>query len=161
MAARDQVKVAAAQYPIGRPASMHEWRGKAARWVADGAETGAEILVFPEYGMIEAAALFGAAVAADLERTLDAVAEAAADMDTVYAELARQHAVHILAPSGPLRRVDGRFVNAARLITPAGRSGVQEKRMLTPFERAWGVAPGQTAPRFRDGARPNRRRHLL
>jgi predicted amidohydrolase len=138
------MRVAAAQYPIGQPKSMEEWREKAARWVADGAGTGAEILVFPEYGAIEAAAAFGAAVSADLERTLAAVAGAAAEMESLYAELARRHTVFILAPSGPLRRSDGRFVNAARLVTPAGRIGVQEKLIMTPFERAWGVAPGRS-----------------
>ena len=143
MAARERMRVAAAQYPIGQPKSMEEWREKAARWVADGAGTGAEILVFPEYGAIEAAAAFGAAVSADLERTLAAVAGAAAEMESLYAELARRHTVFILAPSGPLRRSDGRFVNAARLVTPAGRIGVQEKLIMTPFERAWGVAPGR------------------
>jgi predicted amidohydrolase len=143
MAVRDRVKVAAAQYPIDRPNSMQEWRDKAARWVADGAATGAEILVFPEYGAIEVAAAFGAAVAGDLQRTLAAVAGAATDMDAHYADLARQHGVHILAPSGPSRGARGRFVNAARLVTPAGRIGVQEKLIMTPFERAWGVTPGR------------------
>jgi predicted amidohydrolase len=142
MAARDRMKIAAAQYPIGQPKSMGEWREKAARWVADGAATGAEILVFPEYGAVEAAATFGAAVSADLERTLAAVAGAATEMEALYAELARRHGVYVLAPSGPLRRSDGRFVNGARLVTPAGRIGVQEKLIMTPFERAWGIAPG-------------------
>src|SRR5918999_1419626 len=96
MGVRDRVKVAAAQYPIDQPKSMQEWGDKAAGWVADGAGTGAEILVFPEYGAIEAAATFGAIVAADLERTLAAVAGAAAEMDALYAELARRHGVHIL-----------------------------------------------------------------
>jgi predicted amidohydrolase len=142
MAARDRVKVAAAQYPIDRPGAMQEWRDKTERWVREGADTGAKILIFPEYGMVEAAAAFGVTVAADLQRTLAAVAEAAANMDALYVELARQFAVHILAPSGPLRRADGRLVNAARVITPAGRTGVQEKLILTPFERVWGVASG-------------------
>jgi predicted amidohydrolase len=142
MAARVRIRVAAAQYPIGQPKSMEEWREKAARWVADGGATGAELLVFPEYGAIEAAAAFGAEVSADLERTLAAVAGAAAEMEALYAELARRHGVFVLAPSGPLRRSDGRFVNAARLVTSAGRTGVQEKLIMTPFERAWGVAPG-------------------
>jgi len=71
------------------------------------------------------------------------VADLADKMDAVYAGLAHQHAVHILAPSGPVRRAaDGAFVNAARLITPSGRMGVQEKLIMTPFERDWGVAPG-------------------
>jgi hypothetical protein len=39
-----RLKVTAAQYPLDRPRSMREWRNKATRWVADGAESGAEIL---------------------------------------------------------------------------------------------------------------------
>ena len=142
-ARRARVKVAAAQYPVDRPGTLQEWRDKTARWVAAGAETGAELLVFPEYGMIEAAAAFGTAMEADLEGTLSAVAAEAANMAAFYTELARRCAVHILTPSGPLGRADGRVVNTARLITPAGRTGVQEKLILTPFERAWGVAPGR------------------
>ena len=143
MPKRDQLKVAVAQYPIGQPSTVAEWREKAARWVRRGAETGAELLIFPEYGAIEAAATFGADIAADLQRTLSAVAGLADEMDAFYAELAGQHRVHILTPSGPVRRADGAFVNAARLVTPAGRMGVQEKLIMTPFERDWGVAAGE------------------
>lgn len=140
---RDRLKVAAAQYPVGEPATMAEWREKAADWVARGAATGADLLVFPEYGAIEVAATFGSAIASDLQQTLSAVASVADEMDAFYAELARRHGVHILAPSGPVRRTDGRFVNAARLLTPTGRMGTQEKLIMTPFERDWGIAPGQ------------------
>jgi predicted amidohydrolase len=50
--------------------------------------------------------------------------------------------VHIRAASGPARRDGGRFVNAARLFAPSGAMGVQEKLLMTPFERDWGVSPG-------------------
>jgi len=140
---RDRLMLAAAQYPIGEPATMAEWREKVAQWVARGAETGAELLVFPEYGAIEVAATFGSAIASDLQQTLSAVAGLADEMDAYYAELAQRHDVHILAPSGPVRRADGRFVNAARLLTPSGRMGTQEKLIMTPFEREWGIAPGE------------------
>lgn len=142
MAKRDLIKVTVAQYPIGQPSTVAEWRGKTARWVASGAETGAGLLVFPEYGAIEVAASFGLEIASNLQRTLSAVAGLSDEMDTYFAELAGRHDVHILAPSGPVRRPDGAFVNAARLVTPAGRMGVQEKLMMTPFERDWGIAPG-------------------
>src|SRR5690606_36340310 len=142
MARPDRIKVAVAQYPIDEPATVAEWRENAARWVASGAETGAQLLVFPEYGAIEIAATFGGEIAGNLQRTLAAVAGLADDMDAFHAELAARHGVHILAPSGPVRRPDGTFVNAARLVTPAGRMGVQEKLIMTPFERDWGVAAG-------------------
>src|SRR5690606_14003343 len=133
---------AVAQYPIDEPATVAEWRENAARWVASGAETGAQLLVFPEYGAIEITATFGGEIAGNLQRTLATVASLADEMDAFYAELATQPGVHILTPPGPVRRADGFFVNAARLVTPAGRMGVQEKLIMTPCERDWGIAPG-------------------
>lgn len=143
MPARKLLTVAVAQYPIGQLSTMAEWRGKVAHWVSRGAETGAQLLVFPEYGAVEVAATFGSEIASDLQRTLSAVAGLADEMDAWYAELAARHGVHILTPSGPVRRTDGAFVNAARLVTPAGRMGVQEKLIMTPFERDWGITPGR------------------
>ena len=55
-----------------------------------------------------------------------------------------RHKVHILAASGPSARPGGRYVNAARLFTPTGRMGVQEKMIMTPFERNWGISAGET-----------------
>ena len=45
---RDRLVVASAQYPIEAPASFGAWQDKQARWVEDGAATGAELLVLPE-----------------------------------------------------------------------------------------------------------------
>lgn len=141
-AAPRKLKVAAAQYPIGEPATLAEWEAKIVAWVAEGAATGAELLVFPEYAAIEQAAAFGPAVSGDLGKTLATVADESERRVALHAELARRHDVHILVGSGPVQRADGRYVNAAQLVTPAGRVGVQEKIIMTPFERDWGIAPG-------------------
>ena len=143
-----RLRVAAAQYPLDPVESFEAWTRKITAWVADGAATGAELLVFPEYGAIEIAAAAGAEAAASLTRTLAAVADRLEDMDQVHADLARAYGVHILAASGPRRRADGAFVNAARLVTPEGRIGVQDKVIMTPFEHAWGVVPGGPARVF-------------
>ncbi|HKZ97379.1 MAG TPA: carbon-nitrogen hydrolase family protein [Hyphomicrobiaceae bacterium] len=142
MAPRDKLAVAAAQYPIEQPATLAAWRDKIARWVGDGADTGAELLVFPEYAAIEQAACFGGAVASDLSATLEKVAELAGERVAFHAELARRHRVHILAGSGPLKTSGGRFVNAAQLVAPSGCIGEQQKIVLTPFERDWGISAG-------------------
>jgi predicted amidohydrolase len=142
MAKLDTLKIAAAQYPIDQPASLGEWQDKVARWVADGAATGAELLVFPEYAAIEQAACFGPEVYGDLNTTLETVAGLAGERVAFHGELAKKHGVHILVGSGPLRKSDGRFVNAAQLVTPGGQVGEQEKIIMTPFERDWGVAAG-------------------
>jgi predicted amidohydrolase len=142
MTHRQTLKVASAQYPIDQPATLDAWRDKIARWVADGAATGAEVLVFPEYAAIEQAAALGEKVYRDLDATLDAVAELEADRVALHQELAKRHGVHILVGSGPSRKGAGRYVNAAQLVTPNGNIGVQEKLIMTPFETDWGISAG-------------------
>lgn len=142
MPAPQTLKVAAAQYPIGQPASLAEWEAKVAAWVAGGAATGAKLLVFPEYAAIEQAAAFGPKVYADLTTTLEKVAELAPARVAFHAALAQKHDVHILVGSGPAVDTAGRFVNAAQLVTPDGAVGVQEKLIMTPFEHDWGVTAG-------------------
>jgi predicted amidohydrolase len=136
-----RIRVADAQYPLDALGTLAAHRDKLARWVAEAAGSGAQLLVFPEYGAMEYASAAGAAAAADLQASLAAVSEALPEMDAAHAELARQHGVHILASSGPSRR-GTRYVNAARLFSPSGPAGVQEKLMMTPFERGWGIAAG-------------------
>lgn len=135
-------RIAAAQYPIDQPADLVAWKSKIRHWVAEGAATGAKLLVFPEYAAIEQAACFGPSVYGDLAATLDAVASEAGARVALHAELAREHGVHILVGSGPVRKSNGGFVNAAQLVTPDGGIGEQEKIIMTPFERDWGISPG-------------------
>ena len=142
MTKRSTLTVSAAQYPIGQPDSLDAWESKIADWVAAGAKTGAELLVFPEYAAIEQAACFGPSVYSDLQTTLEKVAEIAGERVAYHAELAKKHDVHILVGSGPVKRSDGRFVNSAQLVTPTGLVGEQEKIIMTPFEHGWGVTGG-------------------
>lgn len=136
------LRVAAAQYPIGQPSSLAAWEAKITSWVEDGVATGAELLVFPEYAAIEQAACFGPEVYNDLTTTLERVAALAEERVAFHAALAARHKVHILVGSGPAKHADGRFVNAAQLVTPKGAVGVQEKLIMTPFEHNWGVTAG-------------------
>lgn len=135
----DRVRIALAQYPIDGFAARTAYDDKIARWVAEAAGTGAELVVFPEYGAMEIAHAHGLAVASDLDASLAAVAGEVAALDALHADLARRHRVHILAASAPDRRADGRFVNVARLFAPSGRFVRQEKLMMTPFEHRWGI----------------------
>ncbi|KWT66000.1 hydrolase, carbon-nitrogen family [Hyphomicrobium sulfonivorans] len=148
MSLRTTLKAASAQYPIGQPANLDEWRHKIAGWVANGAATGAEILVFPEYAAIEQAAALGEHVYSDLAATLHAVAELEQSRIDFHRELAMRHNVFILVGSGPSRKPDGRYVNAAPLVTPKGNVGVQEKLIMTPFEVDWGITASANARVF-------------
>jgi predicted amidohydrolase len=137
-----RLRIAAAQYPPEAFPSLGACRDKLARWVSEAAGNGAELLVFPEYGAMEYAPAAGASAAGDLGASLAAVSDALPEMDAAHADLARRYGVHILAASGPSAR-GGAFVNAARLIAPSGRIGTQEKLIMTPFERDWGVSGGR------------------
>lgn len=138
----DTLHVASAQYPIGQPTSLKEWEDKIAAWVKSGAATGASLLVFPEYAAIEQAACFGPEVYSDLQSTLHKVAELAPSRVALHTELAKKYNVHILVGSGPAIKADGSFVNAAQLVAPNGRASEQEKLVMTPFERDWGISAG-------------------
>jgi predicted amidohydrolase len=128
------MKVATAAYPLDWLDSWAAYEDKLVTWVSDAAAQGAELLVFPEYGAMELATLDGAEVAADLERSLHAVSDRLGDADQVHMTLAAEHGVHILAASGPAL-TDKRPVNRARLITPTGQIGVQDKQIMTRGER--------------------------
>ncbi len=136
------VRIAAAAYPFDWLDDFDAYRAKISAWVADAADC--DLLVFPEYGAMELAALGGPAVAADLEASLHEVARHAPARDALHAELAAAHGVHILAASAP--HFDGQHVNGARpvnratLYGPQGRIGDQDKQVMTRFEREdWNV----------------------
>ncbi|QBF33209.1 carbon-nitrogen hydrolase family protein [Thalassococcus sp. S3] len=136
------MKVATAAYPLDWFDTWAQYEDKLASWVSEAASNGATLLVFPEYGAMELATLAGATVAGDLEGSLHAVSDLMAEADALHARLAAEHDVHILAASGPAA-ADPRPVNRARLITPDGAVGVQDKQIMTRFEREeWHVASG-------------------
>jgi predicted amidohydrolase len=136
--------VAAAQYPIDRLGSWQAYKSKLVRWVESAAREGAQLLVFPEYGGMELASLFGPEVERDLRRQLGAVAGLEADVAGLHADLARRAGVYILAASAPALAADGGYRNRARLASPeGGPAGAQDKVVMTRFERErWGVSGG-------------------
>ena len=135
-------RVAAAQYPIDRLADWHAYAAKVAQWVAQAAEGGAALAVFPEYGAMELASLDPATMG-DLAGSIETVSALLPRVDALHAELSARHGMHILAASAPRKDADGRFRNAARLFAPSGRMGVQDKLVMTRFEREeWGIAAG-------------------
>lgn len=151
---RTTLRVAAAQYPVGRPESFDAWAAGIGDWVAEAVSGGAELLVFPEYGALELASTFGAAMEADLAGQIRAVGGLIDEVDALHVALARRHGVHILAASLPVLAADlgGQPVNRARLIGPQGGIGIQDKRIMTPWEREiWGIT-GNSAARVFDTA---------
>ncbi|MGR3823288.1 MAG: carbon-nitrogen hydrolase family protein [Salipiger marinus] len=139
------MKIATAAYPMDMLADWGAYVHKLGTWVAEAAGQGAQLLVFPEYGAMELATLAGAATAADLEASLHAVSDLVPAADALHADLAARHGVHILAASAPVfdAAISARPVNRARLFTPGGAMGAQDKQIMTRFEREdWNVVGG-------------------
>ena len=141
---RAKVRIAAAQYPIEELASFAAFEAKLTRWVAEAANGGAKLLVFPEYAAMELAALAGRQVAGDLKASLEALQAFVPAYDSAYAALAKQYGVYILAGSAPVSLGEGTYINCARLFAPSGASACQQKRVMTRFEaEEWGISPGE------------------
>ena len=139
------MKLAAAAYPMSFLESWDAYVRKLTDWVEDGKAQGADLLVFPEYGAMELATLAGRATAGDLQASLQAVSDLVPKADALHAELARKHGLHILAASAPVYddTLGTLPVNRARFFAPSGDMGVQDKQIMTRFEREeWGVAGG-------------------
>lgn len=136
--------VAAAQYPIDRLDSWEAYEAKLTRWVEQAAAQGAKLAVFPEYGAMELASLDPATMG-DLAGSIETVSALLPRVDALHGQLAARTGLHILAASAPRKDADGRFRNAARLFAPNGKSSVQDKLVMTRFEREqWDIAAGAT-----------------
>lgn len=133
------MKIAAAAYPADWHQNWRSYEEKITRWVA---ATDADLLVFPEYGAMELASLAGALIAKDLKASIQAVSDLSARTDALHAALACERGKHILAASGPVL-ADGLARNRARLFTPSGGCGAQDKIVMTRFEREeWAISGG-------------------
>lgn len=136
-------RVAAAQYPIDRLRDWDAYSDKLSHWVAEAAENGAALAVFPEYGAMELASLDPDSMGS-LAGSIETVSGLLPQVDALHAELAARHHIHILAASAPRKDPDGLVRNAARLFSPEGLVGTQDKLIMTRFEREeWGISAGQ------------------
>lgn len=135
-------RAAVAQYPVSQPASWDEAAAHLSRWTAEAAAAGAALLVYPEYAAMSLAALFAPAVYSDLSAQLHELQTLREDYVELHRQLARRHGVYLLAGSFPWQVAEARFHNRAWLFAPDGRSGFQDKRVMTRFERErWNISP--------------------
>ena len=142
------MKIATSAYPLDWFHDWSDYEAKLTAWVAEAAQAGAELLVFPEYGAMELASLDGPQVAGDLHGSIRAVAARIGASHDLHAALAARFGVHVLAASAPVIEA-GAVINRAALFGPAGLIGVQDKQIMTRFEREeWGIsgAEGEAGP---------------
>ncbi|SBS34902.1 Nitrilase [Marinomonas spartinae] len=136
-------KLAAAQYDIGFFSAWEDFANKLTNWVAEATQQGAELLVFPEYGSMELASLFGEEVCSDLQRQIHAMQTLLPKWLDLHAALAKCHNVMILASSFPTLQGGNCFVNRANLFGPEGLIDFQDKLMMTRFENEqWHISSG-------------------
>jgi predicted amidohydrolase len=133
------VRVAAWQYPIERLASWDAWVAKLDAGLGEARARGARLCVVPEYAAMELTSLTGGD---DLASQLDALQPVLPRYLDVYAELARRHAIAVVAGSFPERLASGEVRNRLRVHAGGGAVAI-EKLQMTRFERErWGVAGG-------------------
>jgi len=149
------MKIAVARYTIDAPADMAAFAHKQRQWLGEAAAAGARVAVLPEYLSLELAATFPAAVSADLAASLQAIQALRAAFVALYAGLARELDLHIIAGSFLLRTDTGRYRNRSDWFTPHGQHAWQDKLQLTGFEKATGlIEAGDTLRVFQaDGVR--------
>ena len=136
-------KLAAAQYDIGFFHRWEEFADKLESWVSQAAHQGAKLLVFPEYGSMELASLFGEEVYRDLNRQLHEMQSVLPKFHDLHIELAKRHNLMILASSFPTIQDNGTFLNRANLFDPSGLIGFQDKLIMTRFENEqWHITGG-------------------
>lgn len=139
-----QVRVAVAQYDIGYFDHWDQFAAKLAGWVTEAADQQSQLLVFPEYGSMELASLFGADVYTDLHRQLLSMQSLYERWQTLHLQLAKQHNLLILGASYPVQQRDGNFRNRATLFGPEGVLGYQDKLVMTRFEtEQWQIGAGE------------------
>lgn len=138
------VKIATAQYDISFLENWQSYRDKAERWVAEAAEQGAKILLFPEYASMELASLFGKDVYSSLSKQLAEMQSVHDDYLGLFQGLARQYQCIVQAGTFPVKTESGAYRNRAYLFMPDGRFDYQEKLMMTRFENEqWLIQKGE------------------
>jgi predicted amidohydrolase len=129
-----KVKIAAAQYDIGFLENWDAYRQKIERWVDEAAAEGAKILLFPEYGSMELASLFGQEVYSSLSKQLAAMQSQLDGYIELYRGLAQQYGCYIQSGTFPVRIEGEVYRNRAYLFMPNGEFDYQDKVMMTRFE---------------------------
>lgn len=131
------MKLATAAYPLDPHKSWADYAAKIEEWLRQAADQGVELAVFPEYGAMEVSMLAGEVAASDPEGCMVAVSDLVEDIDDLHSDLATRHNLHICAASGPVYddATGPRPVNRARLFAPGGGSAIQDKQIMTRYER--------------------------
>lgn len=144
------MKVAACKYPVEQPADLEAFARKQRVLLHEAMRQGAQVAVLPEYLSLELAGMFPPAVHADLHASLAAIQPLRAAWLDLFAGLARETGMHVVAGSFLLAGPGGRYRNRSDLFAPDGGHAWQDKLQTTGFEKASGVIEGGDALKVMD-----------
>jgi len=139
------MKIAVARYRIGAPAGFDAFAHRQRQELGEAAAAGARIAVLPEYLSLELAATFAPDIQRDLPASLAALQRYRQAWLELFAGLARELDMHVVAGSFLLDTGGGRYRNRCDWLTPQGAHLWQDKLQLTGFEKATGLIDGGDA----------------
>lgn len=149
------MKVAVAKYRIGGPDELPDFTAfaaKQARWLDEARQLGADLAVLPEYLSLELGATLDETTRGDLHASLAATQAYHGAWLDLYARLARELRMHVVAGSFLLDVGRGRYRNRSYAFAPDGSHVWQDKLRLTGFEKRAGVIePGDALKVFETG----------
>jgi predicted amidohydrolase len=129
------MKVAVAKYTIDAPRDFADFADKQARWLGEARAGGAGLALLPEYLSLELGATFDDATRDDLHATLAATQAYHAAWMELFALLARELRLHVVAGSFLLDVGRGRYRNRSYAFSPDGSHVWQDKLRLSVSEK--------------------------
>lgn len=137
------VKLAACQYAIDLIETWDEYAHHLTTLVGEAAGEGAELALLPEYAAMVLAGQLDAETRSDLHGSIAGIQPLIPRWVELCAEIAANHNILFSPGSAPVLDADGKYRNRAFLFGPQGLIGVQDKQIMTRFEREkWFIAAG-------------------
>lgn len=139
------MRIAVAKYVVGEPRDFTAFASRQRRLLEGAAGQGARLAMLPEYLALELGATFDDAVRGDLHASLAAIQAYRDDWIALYAQLARDTGMRIVAGTFLIASGDGRYRNRADMFAADGMHAWQDKLQLTGFEKRTEVVDGGDA----------------
>ena len=133
------LRIAAAPYAVGRAQGWDDFAARVHGYAARAANEGARILVLPEYAALDLGVNQPDAVRGDLAASCGALQAVLPDYRAFHSELARTRGLWVVAGTFPVALDSGGYANRAYIYSPGGIEHVQDKLLLTRYERMSGV----------------------
>ncbi len=136
-------RLASTQYAIELIETWEDYAQHLSALVRGAKESGAELLLLPEYSALALTGQLPQDVRSDLHGSIEAMQTLIPTWVELCEELARQHQIIFAPGSAPVKDADGKFRNRAWLFGPDGLIGYQDKLIMTRFEREqWFIDAG-------------------